>query len=220
MRVLGIDASGPALAVALIEKETVLAEFAWAAPRTAGAFLVAWVKEITQQFGWPDGIGVGIGPGSFTGTRIAVSAAKMLAWARGLPVAGVSSLAAWAAAAPPSTLVVVTSERRGPAFYLGLFRIGDAGPEPAIPEQAVDGELPAPFPLGEAAWLVGPMAGDEAWRPRFGSLVTPHPLPLYASNVARLAERRLAAGQADPVEQLLPRYLRPPAIQGQGSRGA
>ena len=46
------------------------------------------------QPGQLDGIAVGVGPGSYTGIRIAVTAAKTLAWAWDIPVAGVSSLQA------------------------------------------------------------------------------------------------------------------------------
>ncbi|MBX5467315.1 MAG: tRNA (adenosine(37)-N6)-threonylcarbamoyltransferase complex dimerization subunit type 1 TsaB [Firmicutes bacterium] len=219
MRVLGIDASGPAVAVGLAEGELVLAECMWTRPRTASNHLVEWVKAVVAEFGWPEGIGVGLGPGSFTGTRIAVTVAKMLAWARGIPVVGVSSLAAWAAAAPPGTVVAVTSERRGAAFYAGLYRVADPEPVALMAEAAVDGALPDPFPWPEPLWLVGPLAADREWHPRFGRRVEPRALPLYGSWVARLAGRRLVAGEAVPPDRLMPSYLRPPAVSRRAARG-
>ena len=62
------------------------------------------------------------GPGSFTGLRIGVAAAKGMAWARDLPCAGVSTLEAMAAqsAAVPGIVAAVMDARRN-QFYNALF---------------------------------------------------------------------------------------------------
>jgi tRNA threonylcarbamoyladenosine biosynthesis protein TsaB len=60
---------------------------------------------------------VGTGPGSFTGTRIGLSVARGLALALDLPVAGVSTLLALAAAA--DHVFPVIDARRGEVFVLG-----------------------------------------------------------------------------------------------------
>ena len=63
-----------------------------------------------------DALVVGTGPGSFTGIRIGLAAARGLALALDLPVAGVSTLAALAAGAPGA--VPVIDARRGEIFTL------------------------------------------------------------------------------------------------------
>ncbi|MDQ6942538.1 MAG: tRNA (adenosine(37)-N6)-threonylcarbamoyltransferase complex dimerization subunit type 1 TsaB [Candidatus Eremiobacteraeota bacterium] len=60
-----------------------------------------------------DRIAVGLGPGSFTGVRIAVAYAKSLAYASGVPLVGISSYDALEPEAPPLPLLAVVQGRRG-----------------------------------------------------------------------------------------------------------
>lgn len=210
-KVLGLDASGPALAVGYLDDSRVVADFYWTRPRTAGSHLVPWVGALVEQFGRPDGLAVGVGPGSFTGVRIAVTAAKAYAYAWDLPVVGVSSLAAWALAAPVGTTVLVTSERRGPAFYAGHYAVEPDGPRALRPDWAVDAEASDPLVATGRVAVVGPLADDGAWLERQGPGAYRLDLPLLGSSVARLGRIRLQWGQTDSRIGLAPVYIRPPA---------
>lgn len=212
MRILGLDASGPALAVGILDGDRVVADWYWMLPKTAGSHLVGWIDELTRQLGRPDAIAVGAGPGSFTGVRIAVMAAKMLAWTWELPLRGVSSLEAWAWGAQPGPPVLVTSERRGKAFYAGYYWIGGDGAESLMADMAVQDRLPAPFPVAEPIRVVGAIADDGAWLQQVGPGAIPTQLPCYGSNVAKAARRDLAVGKTDDCLSLLPRYIKAPAI--------
>ncbi len=214
--ILGIDASGPGLAVGLVEdtpSPRVLADWYWLRPRTAGSHLALWVEELSREFGRPDALAVGIGPGSFTGVRIAVTAAKVLAWAWRVPLQGVSSLSAWAYGAPVGRKVLVTSERRGSSFYGGYYIREEDGPRPLMPDFPVDGALPAPFPVAESVAVIGALADDPTWlvqvSARAYGLTN---VPLLGSAVARLADFSVPTDAM----QLAPAYLKSPGLRAPG----
>lgn len=122
-RLLAFDTATSSLAVAVTEGGHVLAERNIHAERNHSAYLVTAIGDCLEAAGLAkqdlDGIAVGIGPGSYTGIRIAVTTAKTLAWSLRLPVYGVSSLAAlalggWAGASGQDTAALgELAARRG-----------------------------------------------------------------------------------------------------------
>ncbi|WP_434756720.1 tRNA (adenosine(37)-N6)-threonylcarbamoyltransferase complex dimerization subunit type 1 TsaB [Paenibacillus amylolyticus] len=88
------------MAAAVMEGRSLLEERNERAERNHSVHVVPVMEQLlaasSTEPGQLDGIAVGIGPGSYTGIRIAVTASKTLAWAWDIPVAGVSSLQALA----------------------------------------------------------------------------------------------------------------------------
>jgi tRNA threonylcarbamoyladenosine biosynthesis protein TsaB len=141
MLVLAIDTSTDRTAVALVRDGQVIAEDADAAlpegeaPARHGDVILPKIAAQLQAAGVApaalDLIGVGLGPGSFTGLRVGLATAKGLALAAGVPLRGVSSLEVIArgafeaargsqpGAAPPEQVFVVLDAGRGELYGAG-----------------------------------------------------------------------------------------------------
>lgn len=211
-RWLALDASGPGASLAFVDGDAVLAYIGWTEPRTAGTRLVAWVADVVDAFGRPDALAVGVGPGSFTGVRVAVAAAKTLAWAWSVPIYAVSSLAGQAAAVDAQGVTVVASaERRGNQVYLGVYWRGALGAEPLVPDRPWTlPDVPRSFDRTRPVIVTGPLAEDVAWVRSVGAEATRRPsvpLALGLVRVAQMPNRTPVAAFG-----LTPEYLRAPAV--------
>ncbi|MEH7829085.1 tRNA (adenosine(37)-N6)-threonylcarbamoyltransferase complex dimerization subunit type 1 TsaB [Gemmobacter denitrificans] len=141
-------------------------------------------------------IGVGTGPGNFTGVRIAVAGARGLALGLGIPAIGVTRLEAQAFGLP-RPLLVAEDARRDEAYVQGFdlpeFETAQLMPLAALPlaphrsGSAIADGLPPAMPLAEA------VARIAATRP----LPAPRPAPFYLRGAD-------AAPPADPPPVILP----------------
>ncbi|HEY0828966.1 MAG TPA: tRNA (adenosine(37)-N6)-threonylcarbamoyltransferase complex dimerization subunit type 1 TsaB [Bacilli bacterium] len=97
---LAIDTSTSAMTLAVFNGQSVLGESNLHAVRNHSTLLIPAIQELVKSLDMTmkdlQGIAAGKGPGSYTGVRIGVTAAKTLAWALGVPLVGVSSLEAMA----------------------------------------------------------------------------------------------------------------------------
>lgn len=139
-----------------------------------------------------DLITVGLGPGPFTGLRVGIAAAQMLASVRNLPLHGVCSLDVVAAAAGRDDEFVVASDARRKELYWARYRGAERfeGPHVSAPE-----DLPG-LPV------IGP--GVSAYADRLGERPQPDgPTTLDAGLMAALGMTLPSAGTQ-------PLYLRRP----------
>lgn len=101
--------------------------------------------------GWADlaAIGVGVGPGPFTGLRVGVATAVTAGIAAGVPVIGVCSLdaiaAQWAARGAPAEFIIASDARRR-ELYWAAYRDGRRVGQPRVSAPAVLPELPTAGP--------------------------------------------------------------------------
>lgn len=108
--IIGFDTSGAWCRGALLRGDQVLASFDEPMTKGQGEALMPLLETLLGEagMGWPDlsAIGVGTGPGNFTGIRISISAARGLALALGVPAIGVSRFDAMALDGPVLPVVV------------------------------------------------------------------------------------------------------------------
>jgi tRNA threonylcarbamoyladenosine biosynthesis protein TsaB len=74
-----------------------------------------------------DGLGVSLGPGSFTGLRIGMATAKGLAMASGKPLFGISTLDCLAASCVTRRLICAALDARKKEVYMALYRWQEGG---------------------------------------------------------------------------------------------
>lgn len=96
MKVLAIDTSNLVMGVAVVDGGRVLGEMITNMKKNHSVRLMPAIQSLMEEVDVKpselERIIVANGPGSYTGVRIGVSAAKSLAWSLGIPIAGVSSL--------------------------------------------------------------------------------------------------------------------------------
>jgi tRNA threonylcarbamoyl adenosine modification protein YeaZ len=151
VRVLGIDGALGGFSAALLDGDAIAEE----ASQQADA-LEAGLGRIARVLAARgvavrdlDLVAVGIGPGSFTGVRIAVSYAKALALAAGLPLAGISSYDVLTPRDAPATVLTVVHGRPGvisARLRIGAEQRAAAGPVANVLATLLDG-----FGSGELA---------------------------------------------------------------------
>lgn len=140
--IFALDTSTAVMSLALVKSDNVIAESKIRAHRNHSVMLVPEMNRLFAEAGVenPESaievIAAGQGPGSYTGVRIGVAAAKTLAWSWGLPVIGVSSLETMAKGAHSCTaenkgsgdvwFAPLIDARRGNA-YSALFASGANG---------------------------------------------------------------------------------------------
>ena len=219
MKILAIESSAVTACVAVTEGERLLAQSFQNTGLTHSATLMPMVSDLLKNTGLTleemDVIAAAVGPGSFTGVRIGVAAAKGLAWPGDKPCAPCSTLEsmAWQCAHLGGEICPVMDARRG-QVYNARFLARDGGLERLSRDRAIGlEELAAEAKKsGKTQILVGDGAAMcyNAFQERGIPAVCmpPHLIYQTAWGVARAALELARAGELVDAGRLNPRYHR------------
>jgi tRNA threonylcarbamoyladenosine biosynthesis protein TsaB len=215
MITLALDTSGPVGSVALRRDGQLLGERTLDTQQHHSSLLLPTIGDLLRANGLtPRDVelwAVGLGPGSYTGIRVGIAAAKGFALAHGRPLVGACSVEALAlehGAKHPGAVAVIVDARRGEVY----FSLTVAG-KTTVPLQIIALDV-LPEMVSQPALFLGPeikrYEPDIARRLGHHVLFPPANVHPRAAWVGGLAERRFGKqGRGD--EKVEPIYLRPTA---------
>jgi tRNA threonylcarbamoyl adenosine modification protein YeaZ len=209
MRILAIDTALEACSVVLMDGDTIVAREQQIMARGHAEALMPMIARLRDEaaldFATLDRIAVTVGPGSFTGLRVGIAAARGFALAAGRPAVGIGTLAVIAATARRLAgdvpVLALLDARRGEAYGQAFAADGSplSPPEAAPPGHFAALLRPAMVLCGSGAALL------QSDAPVAHRLAVPDIADL-------LALGRAAAAQSAPPRPL---YLRPPDAKPQ-----
>jgi tRNA threonylcarbamoyladenosine biosynthesis protein TsaB len=216
MLVLALDTALDRTAVAVTDGRRLAVVRSQAMDRGHAERLFAMIADALSEAGLTvgsmDRIAVTVGPGSFTGIRVALAAARGLALATGRPVVGVGTLEALRASCPepPDGPVLAAIDARRGEVYAALFdRDGDVLEAPFVDD--AEGVLAR---TGDrAAVVIGSGAPILAHAAAVSGRRVPPVVPLAGPDP--LAVARLGASRPIPDRPPGPVYLRAPDAKPQ-----
>ena len=219
MKILALESSAVAASAALCEDEMLLGQTYLHTGLTHSQTLLPMAAGLLEQCGLKpqdlDLIAVAAGPGSFTGLRIGVAAAKGLAWAAELPCAGCSTLEAmaWSLAGFQGEVCAAMDARRH-QVYNARFQVNGTAPHRLTPDRAIalsqlaeelQGDPRPKLVVGDGAALCSGFLSEAGIPCRMA------PAQLVMQNavgVALAAEEMAARGETVSARDLIPVYLR------------
>ncbi|MFQ1996346.1 tRNA (adenosine(37)-N6)-threonylcarbamoyltransferase complex dimerization subunit type 1 TsaB [Aeromonas veronii] len=218
LKILAVDTATEACSAALLVGDKVFSRWE-EAPRDHTRKILPMVQALLDEAGITldklDAIAFGRGPGSFTGVRIGIGVAQGLAFGAGVPLIGISTLAAMAQGAhrlEGAERVLTAIDARMDEVYFGHYELID-GRIQLVGEEVVSEPAALVDVRGK---LAGPVTcvgtGFETYGETLSGLadelaVSQVRFPA-AEDMLPLARAAWLAGEAVPVEQATPVYLR------------
>lgn len=210
MIVLALESATISVGVCLHDEERVLASFFARAGRRHVETLHPAIELVTEaagvELGKIDAVAVDVGPGLFTGLRVAIAAAKAFSFALGVPVVALTSLELLAAGGAGALDIPVVDMRRGEVAW----QLPGASPAIGTPEALcealeADPALAGARLVGDGARRYADELGARSGGYRIGGeeLAAPDPTVL-----GRIGLERLHRGELCDAFALAPLYLR------------
>ena len=227
--ILAIESATPCGSVALVSGGRVLGETVLPREKQVSGTFLAAIDRLFEESGRGTSglkyVAVSAGPGSFTGLRVGMAAAKGFCFGWGLPIVPVPTLHALASRFPAKEVPVCpVLDAKKKEVYAGVFHWQGGECLRAAPDAAVSPDvLPDWFPEGKVFFCGdGTIPYGELFRARLGErALFPPPgegLP-RASAVGFLAERMVRRGETGEVRTVVPAYLRFSEAETRRARG-
>lgn len=219
MSILAIDTATQVSSVAVAEEGKLLAELTMQGRLTHSETLLPHIESVLQMAATAkedlEGIAISIGPGSFTGLRIGLAAAKAMSYALNIPLVGVSTLKALAyqLPVPGVRLVCLLDAQKGNAYVESYrWENHELTVSEAVKVAKISEIVASCGELDEQVILLGDAVQKKiAGRLELPANVTvamPHTVMPRAACVAMLGMEKMAAGELDNVMDLEPVYIR------------
>lgn len=219
MLLLAFETSAKAGSVALLDGEKLLGESYQNTGLTHSQTVMTMAQSLIESCGYTpqdvQAVAVAAGPGSFTGVRIGVAAAKGFAWGAEIPCYGVSTLEAMALQLGIwQGYVLPVMDARREQVYNALFHVQTGTAERLCADRAISlAELGEEIKnLSEPVFLVGDgsILCYNTLKDTVPGLVLPpeHRMHQRAAGVALSALKQIAAGDPGNGAALEPNYLR------------
>lgn len=208
--ILAFDTAGPHCTAALCRGPAVLAQRHLDQARGQAESLMPLLQEVLEAGGadWADldAIGVGIGPGNFTGIRISVAAARGAAMGLGIPAIGASMFDVIAAQAPETRPLLVSLAAPRDQTYVQALNADGTQSDALLVDPGAP--LPPSLNVGATWHVLGHRAGDIAKSNGAESLELA-PLDLGTS-IAAIAAAKFANAGDRSLPPPSPMYVRAP----------
>ena len=214
MKILGFDTSTEACSVGLSIDGEMTSRFELT-PRRHTECVLPWSDALLEQAQCTkkdlDAIAVGIGPGAFTGVRLAVSLAQVMALGLSIPVIPISTLACMAQACQHDGPIMVLIDARMDECYVGYYQKIEG-----IVQKIADEQLLAPenIQLPTSGNWIGVGSGFGSYAERIAKTVLSQMLCVDAKALPQpeallqLAMAEFSSGNACAPELIEPTYLR------------
>lgn len=219
--ILSMDTATPCSTVALTygtrDDGMVLASLSLTGKVTHSRRLFTALDYIMKEAGvdWLSisGIGVSLGPGSFTGLRIGMATAKGLAAAAGKVLLGVSTLDSLAARIVTSKLICTVLDARKKEVYTAFYRCNEKGQSERVSDMVVMAPERLVAAIAEPVVMVGDGAKvyGDMFKKSLGENVIFAPAQLHepsASSLGMLAGELFQAGKHLELAEAVPVYIR------------
>ena len=218
MRILAFESSAKSASVAVLEDGALLSEYFQNNGQTHSRTLTKMAEDLLRNCDLKptdiDAVACAIGPGSFTGVRIGLAAAKGFAWGRQIPLIGVSTLEAMARnAAVADGIYCAAMDARRQQVYTAVFSMNDGIFTRLTEDMAISieelGKKLENFEKNKILVGDGALLCYNTLDGANGLQIAPQHLRMQrAAGVAVLAWEQLQAGKVVDAAEVNPNYLR------------